>query len=169
MRCYLSEETVNTLNNLLRDFFKANSTVDNLSYSLQSQKMYNTANLIHHKFAHRYPEIADEISGVMDALGARALRVGFDGDTESYEDVVEILKTNVSVLEHLRNTVLSVLEVLDYDINNKEVCLVLEDVAKELLEMLYNANKILDFGEYYISKGKILEFDFKSDDLGLDD
>ena len=164
MRCYIDENAVELLNDLLKDFFKANSTSDNMAYALQSMKMYSTAKYYHEHFAHVYPQLSDILSGVMDKVGARAVRKGFDGDTKNYDNIVELFFDNVALLEHLRERVLGVLEALDYDIKNKDVCLVLEDISKEILELLYEANKVFDYAEYYYNKGKTLEFDFKFDD-----
>lgn len=165
MKQYLSNDSVNALNELLREMFKANSVSDNISYGLQHLSMYNSSRYHHEKFSHIYPVWADQISTIMDKLGSKSERRSFDGDTNVYGDIVEAFTANVKLLEHIRERILATMEVLDYDMNNKEVILNLEDLSLEVLDLLYEANKILDYAIYYHNKGKDFQFDFKIQSL----
>ena len=51
-----------------------------------------------------------------------------------------------------------------YDMNNKELCLMLEDLSQEVLEVMYTVNKVLDMAEFYNSKEKMIQFDTRVDD-----
>lgn len=165
MKDYLSAEAKTVLNELIRDMFKANSRADNLCYAFQEKGFMGSAKFYHETIAHSFGELADKITGVMDKLGCRAYRLGYDGDTESYDDVIDIYRAFVKLLEDLRMKNLSALESLDYDIGTKEIVLKLEDIANEILDMLYGCNKILEYAEYYNERGKLKQMDLKVKDF----
>ena len=168
LKCYLSEESINALNNLIMKMFKGNSICDNLVYNLQYKGFYDAAKIFHEKVAHEYPVWSDKISEEMDKLGAKAERRSFEGDTKVYDDVIDIFREFVAVLENTRQDVLATMDYLDYDINNKEICLMLEDLVREVLDKLYMVNKVLDYAEFYNNKEKLTQYDFKVDDV-MDD
>lgn len=165
MKDYLSAEAKNVLNDLIRDMFKANSKADNLCYCFQQNGYFGSAKFYHETIAHSFGQLADGITEVMDKLGTRAYRLSFDGDTESYDDPIEIYRAFVRLLEDLRMKNLSALESLDYDIGTKEVVLELEDISRTILDMLYGCNKVLEYAEYYNERGKLKQMDIKVKDF----
>ena len=159
MKCYISEETVNVLNDLLKEMFKANSVADNIAYNLDGMGLHNCAGIYHEKFAHVWPELADDISGCMTKLNAKAVRRSFPGDENTYASITEAFNSSLSLVEHIRDRVLNAIDVLDYDINNKEVILELEDLAEDILDILYMSNVWSQYAEYYDKKEKVMQFD----------
>ena len=159
LRTYISQEATNVANDLLREMFKMNSICDNLVYNLENMGLHKCAEIFHENYAHRWPDIADELSGVMTKLNARAVRRGFDGDEETYQGISAVFNTAKVMTENIRNRVLQAMDALDYDINNKELNLKLEDVAVEILDMLYQANIWAQYAEYYEKKDKVMQFD----------
>lgn len=165
MKDYLSAEAKETLNALIQDMFQGNSKADNLVYNLHSLKMYESAKVLHENIAHVFGQWSDMISSEMDLLGCKAERRALTSDTEVYSEPIAVFRAFVSLLENTRAKVLSALEVLDYDMNNKEICLMLEDLARNVLKLLYKSNQMLDYAEYYNAKEKMPQFDFKVDDF----
>lgn len=165
MKDYLSAETKTVMNELIGFLFQCNSETDNLVYNLQALKQYQSAKIFHEKVAHKYPEWSDMCSSEMDMLGCKASRLGLSPNTEVYSEPIEVYRQFSKVLENTRTKVLSTLEVLDYDMNNKEICLMLEDLSREVLGVMYAVNRVLDYAEFYNSKEKIQQLDFKIDDI----
>lgn len=145
--------------------FKANSAADNFAYNLQALNCFHMSDYYHHHFAHVWPVIADDITDVMNKLGARAERRGFDGDTKIYDNIAEIFADSLGMTEAMRYKVLDAIDKLDYDINNKEVILKLEDIANKVLDLMYMGAIWVDYVDYYVKKGKIMEADLKFDDF----
>ena len=165
MRNYLSENTTSLLNNLLKELFKANSVADNIAYNLQKLKCYNTSKIYHENFAHIWPVLADKCTTTMDKLGAKAERMSFEGNVEVYDNIAQCFNETVKLVEKIRAEILKDLEVLNYDINNKEIILMLESLLEDVLNQLYKVNVWNDFAEYYYNKDKVMEFDTKFDDF----
>ena len=109
--------------------------------------------------AHKFPVYADDITGTMTKLNARAVRRGFPGDEMIYTNISEIFQANLALLEGLRTKTLNTLETLDYDISNKEVILMLEDLCEDLLDDLYQSNIWSQYADYYMRKDKVMQFD----------
>lgn len=164
MKDYLSAEAKQTMNELVGFLFQCNSETDNLVYNFQFLKMYESASVFHENVAHKFPEWSDKCTSVMDALGSKAVRFGLQPNTETYSEPIEVFRQFSKVMENTRNKVLSTLEVLDYDMNNKELCLMLEDLSQEVLAVMYTVNKVLDMAEFYNSKEKMIQFDTRVDD-----
>lgn len=145
--------------------FKANSIADNIAYNLQKLKCYQASKVYHEECAHVFPVWADQISELMDKLGAKAERRSFDGNVEIYKDMATCIEGSVNLLEDLRIKVLKAIDVLDYDINNKEVVLMLEDLSNKILDLLYKNNIWYDYSRYYVDKGKELQGSLKFEDF----
>ena len=159
MKCYISEETVNVLNDLLKEFFKGNSVADNIAYNLDAMGLHKCAAIYHENFAHYFPSEADVITERMTKLNAKAVRRGFSGDENTYSSITEAFRASFDLAEHMRERILNAIDILDYDINNKEVILMLEDVSVSMLDKLYMSNVWFQYAEYYDKKEKVMQFD----------
>ena len=159
LKSYISEEAIGSLNELLKELFKANSTADNIAYDLDSKGLHKASSIYHESVAHAFGGWADLISTVMTKLNARAVRKSFPGDEMTYNGITEAFRSNVALLEHIRGCVLKTLDMLDYDIENKDVCLILEDLSKIVLDTLYQSNIWFQYAEYYERKDKVMQFD----------
>ena len=159
MKCYISEETVNVLNDLLKDMFKANSTADNIAYALDFSGLHHCSAIYHESVAHVFGTWADMISECMTKLNARAVRRSFPGDEKDYSGITEVFTDNLRLLENIRAKVLHALDILDYDIANRDLVLILEDLSKLVLDKLYQSNIWLQYAEYYERKDKVMQFD----------
>ena len=62
---YVKETTVKQLNALLTATFQMNSICDNIAYNAGALKAVNFEDIFHHKFAHAFPALADQISDLM--------------------------------------------------------------------------------------------------------
>lgn len=165
LKKYISSEAETKLNELLREFFKMNSFCDNVAYWFAANRYYHASKIYHEEMAHKWPEIADELTGVMDKLGARAVRLGFEGDAKEYNSPTEALAETVQMIEWIRGRVLGTLEELDFSIQNKEIQLKLEDICQEVLDLLYKANLWYDYMSQYDAKGQGYKGDLKFDDF----
>ena len=164
MKDYLSAETKETLNDLVRFLFQCNSEADNLVYNMQNLGLYQSASVFHENIAHIFPELSDMCTSEMDKLGCKGERRALNNNTEVYSEPIETYRAFSKLMEKARNKVLGTLEVLDYDMNNKEICLMLEDMSRKVLDLMYTVNKVLDMAEFYNSKEKMIQFDTKVDD-----
>ena len=161
MKQYISDDAVNILRNLVKDFFHANSVADNVAYSLQAMNLVNTSKYYHETFAHFFTSEVDLLTERMNRLGARSTRKSYPGSEEMYENPAEAFEASLAMVEDLRKNILNAMELLDYDINNKEIILKLEDISVDVLEQLYRSAQWAEYARYYYEKGKTLEMDFK--------
>ena len=139
--------------------FKANSVADNIAYNLNAMGLHKCSGIYHEKFAHVWSELADNISGCMTKLNAKAVRRSFPGDENTYGSITEAFQASLTLVEHIREKVLGTIDMLDYDINNKEVILELEDLSEDTLDILYLSNIWYQYAEYYDKKEKVMQFD----------
>lgn len=159
LKSYISDETVNICNDLLKGFFKMNSICDNLVYNLDNLGLHNCANIFHESYAHTWPVIADQLSTRMTKLNARAVRRSFPGDEMTYTTISEIFNVAKTSTEKIRADLLHAMDVLDYDISNKEIILCMEDISIEILDLLFQVNIWTQYAEYYERKDKVMQFD----------
>lgn len=163
------KEVTEILNDLLRDFFKCNSTTDNMAYALQCELNCNAAgDYYHHHFAHVFPSdvFADGLSDLMVKSGIRPVRKGFEGDTELYDNIAILFNENYDMIVKLRDKIVNAIDFLDYDKNNKQIVIKLEEILtscmewvricfiwKQKAEEYYNANDTkkfdIDFEDFY--------------------
>ena len=169
MKDYLSAEAKESLNSLIQFLFQGNSRADNLVYSMHSLGQFKASEVFHTNVAHKFAEYSDSISNEMNLLGCKAERRALTSNTEVYSEPIKVYRAFSVLMEETRNKILGTMEVLDYDMNNKEICLMLEDLSREVLHLMYTVNKVLDYAEFYNSKDKMQQFDFKVDDIFDDD
>ena len=139
-------------NELLRDFFKMNSIADNMAYSLDTElKCREAAQIFHQKYAHVFPSdiFADLLSDKMSELGLRPRRLGFDGDFEGYENIVLLFSDNYEQINNLRKKIYETFEVLDYDVENKPITLILEEMILSISKYVHQSKIWKDNAEKY--------------------
>jgi len=139
-------------NELLRDFFKMNSIADNMAYSLDTElKCREVAQIFHKKYAHVFPSdvFADLLSDKMSELGIRPRRLGFEGDVSDYDNLVVLFSDNYTEINNLRKKIYETFEVLDYDVENKPITLILEEMILSINKYVHQSEIWKDNAEKY--------------------
>ena len=152
------------LNKLLSMFFKMNSIADNMSYSLAVDlKCPNASKIFHERYAHVFPSdiFADKLSEDMIMCGYRPRRLGYDGDTHNYEDIITIFNDNFEEILKIKQFIENLIDELDFDIGNKIVILTLEKLLENLLPYVHQSKVWLDQAECYGERNCKFNLDFK--------
>lgn len=168
MRQYLPKDTIDILNDLLSAFFKANSTSDNMAYALSCELGCPVASTIYHeKFAHLFPSamFADKLSDIMIRSNARPVRKGFDGDDKIYSDIEQLFSENVTMMENLRDKIRSTIDLLDYDIVNKEIVVELETMLVDCVRLLKVSNIWLENAVAYKNNNNVYKFNLDFENM----
>lgn len=98
----LTSEIKSLLENIVSHCFYSNRIVDRIC-SIMSVKfvMPNTSNTIHHKLAHLYPLLADEISDYMDSRNCTTVYGATIAGDQDYDNYIEcfrkILELNLNL------------------------------------------------------------------------
>lgn len=158
MKKYISEDVVNKLNDILGRMFQMNSFCDNIAYALDCELECQLASKVYHiKFSHDFPSdnLADKLSDVMIYSNIRPVRKALQENISTYENIVIAFSDNVKEMELLRELIYKSIEELDYDFNNKQLVLALEDILLHIQILLKQS---------YIWEEKAIEY-FKKDDV----
>ena len=161
-------EIVEALNDLLGSFFQMNSISDNMAYALSCELGCPVASTIYHeKFAHLFPSamFADKLSDIMIRSNARPIRKGFDGDDKIYSDIEQLFSENVTMMENLRDKIRSTIDLLDYDIVNKEIVVELETMLVDCVRLLKVSNIWLENAVAYKNDNNVYKFNLDFEDM----
>ena len=100
MKGYTNAETLSVIQNFIRELFKSNAIVDNISYALATDLEYPIlSDNIHHKIAHSYGAQSDIITDYLDLRNDRVLRGKELVEPKKYTSVSECLSDIISVQE----------------------------------------------------------------------
>ena len=90
----ISEACYEQLNNLIKKSFDCNAQADNFAYNIDYTRYPNIANLYHHAFAHKFPQLADVISDLMIQLTAGPGRKGVNEYRQEVRKTIDIADLN---------------------------------------------------------------------------
>ena len=163
---YFDSKCENMLNDILCAFFKMNSICDNMYYSLAYElKCPIAAKIFHLKYAHAFPgdKFADKLSDAMIRYNLRPVRKGFEGDEHKYESICELFEKNCKEIYNLQDLIINTIGELDYEIYNKPIIIVLDEILYDLTYYCHQAdiweNKSIDY------KDDVSSFDDNFDDF----
>ena len=108
----MESTTVEMLNRFLQVLFNGNALIDNVCYNLKYRNYAQIEGAIHGPVAHLMGAWADEVSDLMDELGARPVRYALPDNVEDM-DPVQSLEKLVSFFDDLRAKVAKVIEVAE--------------------------------------------------------
>lgn len=78
----MQKETTEALNRFLQFLFNGNAVIDNICYNLKYKNYARLENAMHGPVAHIMGSWADEVSDMMDMLGARPVRYALPENAE---------------------------------------------------------------------------------------
>lgn len=160
MKKYYGNEVENLLNQYLQFLFQANSRIDNCAYSLDTELLLpNTSAIIHTNVAHKYPQLSDGVSDMMIRSNMRPKRLKLDEDTKIYSNAYEVFAEIVRTEEENRRKLIELLDQFEYDIENKQICLALEDMLVKCVADLRQYNIWADKIKIYVDNGKQYKID----------
>lgn len=128
---FVSEETCKNLNELLRMTFQLNAHADNCVYWLDHNNFVQANEILHEKYAHSFPVLADKISEFMSKLGCRAVRIGLETENINYKDFEEVFQNISDKFNVYRSKIYEVIDIAD-DYNDREVINFLDDYLLSL-------------------------------------
>lgn len=136
---YISQTTYEKTNDFLQKCFQMNSYCDNLVYNMSALCMFNAEHIFHDKFAHAFPEFADEITDVMVKLNARPVRKGLSNNTEQYENYKIIFADLKDAVDQYRDDIIGVIESADIN-GDTEIKITFEKFLYKFMTYLHQAN-----------------------------
>ncbi len=159
----MGNDIYNKLIELITETFQMNAYCDNIAYNLDASNYRNVSNIFHHSFAHKFPELADNITDMMTKLNARGVRKGLTDETAEYGplDVPKMFADVLTACKHYRETIISAIDTAEYG-GDAEVKLHLEELLLTFLPYLKQA----DVWSHYASK---YENDLKSFEIHFED
>lgn len=128
----ISEACYEQLNNLIKKSFDCNAQADNFAYNIDYTRYPNIANLYHHAFAHKFPQLADIISDLMIQLNARPVRKAVNEYKSEYLSLYDLFVDNDRMMEDYRQEVRKTIDIADLN-DDYEVRIAMEDFLFKLL------------------------------------
>lgn len=163
----LKNEIKTSLEEIIEHCFYGNRIVDRIC-SLISVKfvMPNTENILHHKYAHKLPLLADEISGYMDARNCTTIYNETPKGDQEYKNVGEcfekILEINLELEKKTMESISMALKFGDYTTK-----VFLENFLYNLIPLTKDIQLLLD--KYYMyGKSNKDNMDFDNDIKSFD-
>jgi len=161
---YTSLDTLSVLQTLVRELFKSNAILDNISYSLATDLGYPVlSDNVHHRIAHAYGKQSDIITDFLDLRGDRILRGNEVVEPKKYDNVLNCLKDIIEVQNRLedilKECIITSADNLDLAVED-----MLRSYYKDVL-VLYTkqANKLYNAALKYSEDGILPLFDVNCD------
>lgn len=156
----ISEQTYQQLNELLRKSFDCNARADNLAYNLDYAVYPNIQEVYHHKFAHKFPELADVISELMIKLNARPIRKQIGGYIEVFETPLKVFEENDKMAEEYRREIYKTIDIADLN-EDYEVRIAIEDFLLKFLPYVKQSDIWLNKAKQYENEPWQFDIHFK--------
>ena len=156
----ISEQTYQQLNELLRKSFDCNARADNLAYNLDYAVYPNIQEVYHHKFAHKFPELADVISELMIKLNARPIRKQIGGYAEVFETPLKVFEENDKMAEEYRREIYKTIDIADLN-EDYEVRIAIEDFLLKFLPYVKQSDIWLNKAKQYKNEPWQFDIHFK--------
>lgn len=158
----ISEACYEQLNNLIQKSFDCNAQADNFAYNIDYTRYPNIADLYHHAFAHKFPQLADTISDLMIKLNARPIRKPVNGYNAEYLSLYDLFVDNDRMIEDYRLEVKKTIDIADMN-DDYEVRIAMENFLLELLPYVKQSDVWRTKAEQY--KEQPYEFDIHFKEL----
>lgn len=159
---YTNKETLEHIQSFIRELFKSNTVLDNISYALMTNLGFPIlSDNIHHKIAHAYGAQSDIITDFLDLRNDRIYRGNEIVEPKEYNNVLECLSEIIVVQDRLegmvKDCILIAAENLDIALEDK-----LRTYYCETL-VLYTkqAHKLYNMALKYSEEGFLPLFDEK--------
>lgn len=154
---YVKETTVKQLNALLTATFQMNSICDNIAYNAGALKAVNFEDIFHHKFAHAFPALADQISDLMIQAQCLPVRGALSANDKTYrpENYAEMFVDLLNDVKNYRTLIIRTIETAEYN-DDYEIKIKLEEYLLYFLKLLNQAEIWFVKAQQYKS---ISEFD----------
>jgi len=110
----MNDQTTVMMNRFLQFLFNGNAVIDNICYNLKYKGYACIEGAIHGPVAHVMGVWADEVSDLMDELGARPVRYALP-DNIGEMGPEECLEALVSYFDQLRDVAVKAIEVAEED------------------------------------------------------
>ena len=125
----MEEQTKEMMNRFLQYLFNGNAVIDNICYNLKYRNYARIEGAIHGPVAHVMGVWADEVSDLMDELGARPIRYSLPDNIEDM-DPQSCLEKLVAYFEGLRSNVTKAIDASE-EAGDLEVKLFFENFMTE--------------------------------------
>ena len=103
---YTSKETLECVQNFIRELFKSNTILDNIAYALMTDFGFSVlSDNVHHKIAHAYGAQSDTITDFLDLRNDRVYRGNEIVEPKIYSNVIECLSEIIEVQNRLEEMV----------------------------------------------------------------
>lgn len=158
----IAEATRSQLNELICKSFNCNAQADNFAYCIDYTRYPNIANIYHHSFAHKFPELADVISDLMIKLNARPIRKALNAYESDYKSLMDLFIDNERMVEDYRMEIKKTIDIADMN-EDYEVRIAMEDFLMRFLPYVKQADMWRTFAEKY--RDDEISFDVHFKDL----
>lgn len=156
----ISEATYKQLNELIKKSFDCNAQADNFAYNIDYTRYPNIANIYHHSFAHKFPELADVISDLMLKLNARPIRLALPTYDSEYRSLKDLFVDNDRMVEDYRMAIKKTIDIADMN-EDYEVRIEMENFLVAFLPYVKQADLWRTHAERYENHEMSFDVHFK--------
>lgn len=157
----IGESTKEKLINLVTKTFQMNSFCDNIAYNLDGCDFAIISDVFHHSFAHHFPEIADDLTGLMVQLDSQAIRGQLSEDSMDYNgNLVAMFADLVAECEKYRDEIIKTIEIAEYS-GDYEVKIYGEEYLMQFMPYYKQARVWAKFAKQYENDLKSFDIHFK--------
>lgn len=156
----ITEATYDQLNELLRLSFDCNAQADNFAYNIDYARYPNIADIYHHSYAHKFPELADVISELMIKLNARPIRKPVNGYSADYRSLLDLFIDNDAMVESYRQEIRKTIDVAEIN-EDYEVKIEMENFLINFLPYVKQADVWRNKAEQYQAAPQQLDVHFE--------
>ena len=129
---FMSQKIADKNSQLMNLYFKLNKRLDNfVDYIGVSLNMNKMSDVLHHKYAHLAPIIADDFSDYNALFSYRSKYETITGETEEYSNIVVALESVLSLISDI-DIALSDAKVMAEDEQNDDYLKFISDQNKKL-------------------------------------
>ena len=142
---------------LVRDTFQLNAFLDNCAYHLDFYNLPVTQDIVHHKFAHLAPGLADEITEFLSTHGVRSVRLGLSDEITDYDNIALVFNDMYDTFVKYTDKILDMIEFCEFK-NETRTKIFLENFVTSLNIYLKQTriwkDKINSYGDDIVSFDK---------------
>jgi hypothetical protein len=147
----MPDELNNSINDLMLSLFNANAVADNVVYQLENvYAMPKASDIMHHKYAHAFPAIADTVNKIQILRGARGTRKPVMGSEMQFISVTECFDNMLTAVLDVEKKFCDTLDLCD-ELDEKAIRIYIENTYMDILpytkQTLLWLDKAEQFGE----------------------
>lgn len=135
----ISQESAQDINELMNFCFQMNAFSDNMAYYFAFLALPDVEDIYHHRWAHYWPQLADNLFEALRDWGFRATRKALIAEEDDYTSIADAFAANTNALGVFCEKVQESIQIAD-ETNSVESRIFLENFLDGLRPYIHQAN-----------------------------